>query len=284
MAWLCSRGGCVLVDRSLGSQSTLGRACGELHSAAQHARRQRRMWQLHRTAPRAMRTATHTVTRNIASRNIHTQRCTPMRCAALLRSTPLCIASSTPTHGGSRTRRPFSSSIDGGVVVSSSSARAVGTTLPSQCLLTDVEQRALVAAGSTNHIRNFAIVAHIDHGKSTLADRLLESAGNIRALAKEDAQVLDNLQVERGRGITVKAQTASMFYRDGRTQESYVLNLVDTPGRRMGSPSDGTRVPDPKTTMTRGECTGEDSNIDINRTSISTDTASDAYSIARTAH
>ncbi|XP_073945250.1 translation factor waclaw [Choristoneura fumiferana] len=76
-------------------------------------------------------------------------------------------------------------------------------------------------------IRNFSIVAHVDHGKSTLADRLLEITGVIKPGA-EHAQVLDQLQVERERGITVKAVTASLNYT--YNNEEYLLNLIDTPG------------------------------------------------------
>uniref|UniRef100_A0A8C9Y9F4 GTP binding elongation factor GUF1 n=1 Tax=Sander lucioperca TaxID=283035 RepID=A0A8C9Y9F4_SANLU len=78
-----------------------------------------------------------------------------------------------------------------------------------------------------DRIRNFCIIAHIDHGKSTLADRLLEMTGAI-ATTDKNKQVLDKLQVERERGITVKAQTATLIY--SHQGQQYLLNLIDTPG------------------------------------------------------
>ena len=77
--------------------------------------------------------------------------------------------------------------------------------------------------------RNFSIVAHVDHGKSTLSDRLLELTGVIKP-GDANKQVLDKLDVERERGITVKAQTCTMFYQDPKTGEDFLLHLVDTPG------------------------------------------------------
>jgi len=139
--------------------------------------------------------------------------------ARWLRAAPTCLAARSPS-------RPLPSGIALRATTRSFTNTALWQAARSHAAkpLGELEQR--IAAIPIERYRNFCIVAHVDHGKSTLSDRLLELTGTIQPGTNK--QVLDKLDVERERGITVKAQTCTMIY--NHNGEDYLLHLVDTPG------------------------------------------------------
>ncbi|KAK4110140.1 GTP-binding protein lepa [Canariomyces notabilis] len=147
-----------------------------------------------------------------------------------------CLRSPKAPAAGASNVRAVSSPPCTGTTISRPQRRASSTTATTSGLLKDgpelrraaeIEKR--IEAIPIDRYRNFCIVAHIDHGKSTLSDRLLEHTGTISP-SDANKQILDKLDVERERGITVKAQTCTMIYHSPSQKQDYLLHLVDTPG------------------------------------------------------
>lgn len=110
-----------------------------------------------------------------------------------------------------------------------STASSSDSTVAGNSVHAFVEEGKFVDCNIDN-VRTFSVIAHVDHGKSTLADCILQKLGNISVDERKQGQYLDNLDVERERGITVRAQTATMVHHSSKTGKDYILNLIDTPG------------------------------------------------------